>query len=1053
MGKTYDNKIPTQLGFKYTERVVADDRTEVQSLEDLKTLVVPPYFVTFVRDVLDENGLPTGYMWNGQDQTDLANWINPLALLKAQVTAYENGEGKTHPTLVAAMAVDPLPVNTTPFRIENIVPTVDDGKYVYDSGEVDGYKKVGEIVTIKSTPLDETDDVNGASQKRIADYFVSKIDTIATENSTKAVQSGNLFDIKASLEAADDLKTDKTETQDINQKLVTSLELTEENENLYSNNLSIITEGVAEFINLKKGLKYTISASSNDDLINALRFYTVDSSTTLIETFPHGTDFVTGVGFEIIPTVDTTLGVRTQLTNVSVQLDVTYLKSTPNDIRAKFNQYTNPLFEFLNEDTSIVLHTQAGTPTFNVADSIFGGKKVNILCNVGDRGQIKAPFNPIANELYSLGFVYKINSGDVNPNISNTILSSISNNISTGTSRVIDLKNGYKLFLQEGIQYSSSSLNPLGFLIDFNNSSGSEDIEVDIYNPIIVNESVFSGKINFGVGNVFNSFRTYINNLITNVNSEITNIENGINSLKDSEYKTNDLLKPTKVVKVLTDGLKTSSVTTTNLTGASFITGKKYKITFSSDSDLTSGLVFYVDGTTEIANYPNTTDFTSPISFEYESLSDSVFVWRTYLTGSEVNIKIEEISYTSEVLEKTKTNTEITERFYEDYAFYQLLNYGVTTTTTFNQVPPEPKYVGKLVRGYIKAPYTGQFRIYSSDGTTLTNPLLIDATDFTNGVEFEFTIPSDSVELSLRTHTNVVIDEYKLIAKRIIPSELINNNQWVGKKVGLYGNSITAISQGDFAFPFSDQTKWGTILAKTLQFSNLYGRGIGGQRYTWNTGGGSVSFINEDGTNNSRNDSFNLDNYTGSIPAGTTAVRGCYPSWLRITTMFPIAIKDDIDAVIIMGGTNDAENTTSFSWIPNDTTDPEWAASDEYATYGGDYNIQTLEGGIASTIMKFQAWMPQARLIIATPLSGRGATGQLDMTNLLTTDYNKSITIKRIANILSIPVVDVNSKSGINGMNRTDFIADSVHPYSLEGNKALAMAMLGDVKSIYPRII
>lgn len=90
MGKIYDNAIVLQQGFKYTERVLADDRTEVQSLEDLKTLIVPIYFVSFVRDILDGNGLPTGYMWNGQDQTNLDNWINPLSSEKNRITSLEN---------------------------------------------------------------------------------------------------------------------------------------------------------------------------------------------------------------------------------------------------------------------------------------------------------------------------------------------------------------------------------------------------------------------------------------------------------------------------------------------------------------------------------------------------------------------------------------------------------------------------------------------------------------------------------------------------------------------------------------------------------------------------------------------------------------------------------------------------------------------------------------------------------------------------------------------------------------------------------------------------
>jgi hypothetical protein len=671
------------------------------------------------------------------------------------------------------------------------------------------------------------------------------------------------------------LKADKTETQLINQKIITSLNTTEEATSIYSNDLQFTATTPLNVVNLKKGVKYTITATSSDNLTNGLRFYTNEAGTPLIKEYPNTTNFATGISFEFMPTQDLILSARTTLTSVSVQIDVVYLKSESQEIKT--------------------------------------------------------------------------------------------------------------------------------------------------------------------------------------IKENVSNSETNINT---NQLKIDDTLNPTLKSTILTDGLKTTTNTTINLIGVSVVEGKRYKFEFSSASSLTSGLVFYEqDANNIIVNYPNTTDFTNTITFEYTANLTGELYYRTQIVGSEVNIKVTELEYTSDSIESISSNTSsIVElnKFFEDYAFYQLIDYNVTATTPVNYSLTNKDFLGKNVDAYLKAPFTGLFRIYSRNSALVLTEIFALNTNFTDGVNFNFTIPADSNELAIRTGVILTINEYKLIDKRIV-REKIDLNQWVNAKVGLYGDSITAVSNGNFLSPFSDQTKWGNILARELQLSSIYGRGIGGQKYTWNTGGGPISFINADGTFHSRNDAFNLDNYTGTIPAGTTPIRSCYCSWLRIKTMFPASIKDDIKAVIIKGGTNDDISTveTPLAWVANDTRDPEWASSSEYATYGGDYNITGLEGAVQSTIMKFQAWMPNARIIIATPLSGRGTTGQLNMDNPITEEYTKSLTIRKIANINAIPIVDVNAKCGINGMNRVsvigdDFIDDAVHNYSLKGQYVLALVIAGDMKSIYP---
>jgi hypothetical protein len=246
-------------------------------------------------------------------------------------------------------------------------------------------------------------------------------------------------------------------------------------------------------------------------------------------------------------------------------------------------------------------------------------------------------------------------------------------------------------------------------------------------------------------------------------------------------------------------------------------------------------------------------------------------------------------------------------------------------------------------------------------------------------------------------------------------------------------------------------TDWSSYVTNYHRFLLFYNRGIGGQKYAWGTGGGSTCFLNADGSLNSRDDTTNKDTYTGTPPTGTTVVRGCFCSWDRITKMFPSSIKNGIHLVYMMGGTNDAEDATAPTWVPDDATDTEWKASTYYATYGGDFNIATLQGGVASAIMKLQAWMPNAVIVLGTPLSGRGDTGALKP-SLGTTEYTKTTQILNPAGMAGIPVINVNRTVGINGLNRTTYIADTVHPDTDKGKMMLGRAVAGGLQGILPML-
>lgn len=277
-------------------------------------------------------------------------------------------------------------------------------------------------------------------------------------------------------------------------------------------------------------------------------------------------------------------------------------------------------------------------------------------------------------------------------------------------------------------------------------------------------------------------------------------------------------------------------------------------------------------------------------------------------------------------------------------------------------------------------------------------------------------------------------------------SEYNRFNQWNKKTWSAYGDSITAISNGDGL-----DLGWSAYINNDIPFKMFYGRGIGGQSYEWKTAGGSVCFIDDTGNYVSRNDNYNKDNFPGMIPSGTFAVRGAMCSWDRITHMFPESIKNNINMVFVMAGTNDIYDSTEIEWEYNSTMDPEWAASTYYATWNGDYNIETLAGGVASTILKLQVWLPNALIIIGTPLNGKTGVEQGIKPNQIPSEYQKSNVIIETARMFGCEVIDVFGECGINVLNSPTFITDGTHPYNDAGKKMLARTITPKLNAIYPR--
>lgn len=97
--------------------------------------------------------------------------------------------------------------------------------------------------------------------------------------------------------------------------------------------------------------------------------------------------------------------------------------------------------------------------------------------------------------------------------------------------------------------------------------------------------------------------------------------------------------------------------------------------------------------------------------------------------------------------------------------------------------------------------------------------------------------------------------------------------------------------------------------------------------------------------------------------------------------------------------------------------------------------------------------MPNAILVLCTPMStnvessiGNGTTVELDTKK----NYHLAQTVKEMAGRLSIPLIDVFATDGINSLNRTPFVGDSIHPGTVLGQQRLAMTIIGGLKNILP---
>lgn len=276
---------------------------------------------------------------------------------------------------------------------------------------------------------------------------------------------------------------------------------------------------------------------------------------------------------------------------------------------------------------------------------------------------------------------------------------------------------------------------------------------------------------------------------------------------------------------------------------------------------------------------------------------------------------------------------------------------------------------------------------------------------------------------------------------------VIENTDWMGKTMLMFGDSITAICNGN-----KPTIAYARLICDYFGISNFYGRGIGGSDITWNPES-PTWYSGADGVYLNRGD---------TPPAGQEgvdywshhAVDGkptSFCSWDRIKTMIPDSIKDSIDLIFIMGGTNDHMSSRPFGsikplWSAENTTDTIWV-NDSINYNGGDFDITTFDGALASTIMKIQTRCPNAKILIGTMIGGKGNSKNPEVIdNRIPRDYADKMI--EISEYMRIDFVDIFSKAEINQFNNNIYLPDRVHPYSDAGYKTLAAAIIVGIKNL-----
>lgn len=262
------------------------------------------------------------------------------------------------------------------------------------------------------------------------------------------------------------------------------------------------------------------------------------------------------------------------------------------------------------------------------------------------------------------------------------------------------------------------------------------------------------------------------------------------------------------------------------------------------------------------------------------------------------------------------------------------------------------------------------------------------------------------------------------------------------KKIVLFGDSLFACS--------NDGGAWGGVLQKHFGFGRYISVGIGGSKFIAN---GKVALPSDFSVGNS------LPKTLVVTSDGTTPC--AFSDWTRIDATVP----SDADIIIVGTGANDCgygeywikEDSVdmpgfvidgSIEKTPHTGWDTAWQNSDEYVNYNGDWDRSFLGGAIRSTIMKLQAKAPNAKIFVTNWCNSRGTAGQIGTSTHDAKNTENTLSImKKICNDFGVELIDLFSDSGINPLNRLQYVKDSIHLTDDGYRKMMAQPIVSAVRN------
>lgn len=258
---------------------------------------------------------------------------------------------------------------------------------------------------------------------------------------------------------------------------------------------------------------------------------------------------------------------------------------------------------------------------------------------------------------------------------------------------------------------------------------------------------------------------------------------------------------------------------------------------------------------------------------------------------------------------------------------------------------------------------------------------------------------------------------------------------------------MKVVTMGDSMFLYGnnkDKNSWQYVLNDYFNFKALISVGIGGSGFLWNT---TRNYDMPD--NHTVGDNLPLESGVST----TAQHNAAFCSWYRIVNTIP----KDTDLVIIGTGTNDygaadmASDLSDMDFIKNAQTDAEWASSEYYSVFGGDYDITKRRGAILSAIMKIQLQAPNARIVFInfpnTRLSNGTGKNETSIQNIA---YDRAVldAMEYIHKYWGIPLIDIYGTCGINPLNRAKYTADAIHCNPLGYSTMFANSVIAGLKPL-----